>query len=58
MEVMLEAQPSIPHGVEDAGMMEKDIVDEGVDDTVSEGSKIAESDVEMLDEGATDSDDE
>jgi hypothetical protein len=54
---MLEVQPGIPHGVEDAGVMDMDVVDEGGDDSVSEGRKIAESDVEMLDEGATDPED-
>jgi hypothetical protein len=58
VEVMLEVQPGIPHGVDDAGEMDRDVVDEGGDDTVSERGKIAESDVEMLDvEGATDPED-
>ena len=54
---MLEVQPGIPHGVEDAGGMDRDVADEGWDDTMSEWGKIAESDVEMLDEGATDPED-
>jgi hypothetical protein len=57
LEVMLEVQPGIPHGVEDAGVMDMDVVDEGGNDSVNEGRKIAESDVEMLDEGATDPED-
>jgi hypothetical protein len=57
VEMMLEVQPSILHGLEDAAVMDNDNADEGGDDTVSEGSKIVESDVEMLDEGVTESDD-
>jgi len=50
-------QLSVPRGVEDAGVIDSDIASEGGDDTVSEGSKIVESDVEIVDEGATESDD-
>jgi hypothetical protein len=57
VEVMLEVQPGIPHGVEDAGEMDGDVDVEGWDDTAGEWGKIAESDVEMLDEGATDPED-
>lgn len=57
LRVMIEVQPSLPEGVEDAGVMDKDIAEEEGEDIVSEGSKIAESDVEMLDEGATEPED-
>jgi hypothetical protein len=57
VEVMLEVQPGIPHEVEDAGGMDRDVVDEGWDDAVREWGKIAESDVEMLDERAPDPED-
>lgn len=57
LRVMIEVKPNIPEGIEDAGMMDKDIAEEEGEDTVSEASKIAESDVEMLDEGVTEPED-
>ena len=50
--VILDVRPSIPYGLEDAGMMDKKFTGEGGDDTVSEGGESAESDLEMrVDDG-------
>lgn len=55
--MILETQPSIPVGIKGAGLTDKDIAGEEESETATEGTEVAETDVEMLDEGATEPED-